>query len=487
MKKYLTLAGCIMLLQSFGQRASDNWDLRHCIEHAIQFNISIQQADVQARIAALQAKQAKYNIYPSLNGNAGTGVRFGRSIDPTTNTFSTQQFLYQNFGVNAGFQLYNQGRLKYARQAAEFNAQAALADVERAKNDIAFNVATYYLQVLSAKEQIKIAQIQIALTQNQVDITKKRVDAGALPELNNAEMEAQLALDSSNYYTADGNYQQSLLALRALLNLDADALFGIETPSVDKIPLEPLADLQPEMVYQSALEMQPLQKVNQLRIKAAQKDVLANKALMYPTITLGGNLSTNFSNSFKKVTGATFLGYTPITGAEDIINVSNVTYYVQSPVYKISQGSRSFGGLWEGWANQLSNNFGQNIGLNISIPIFNGFQAKTTYRQSQLNLKMYELTKQQGDQTLRQNVYTAYANALTALQKFNAGAKTVESAQKAYDYATKRYEVGMLSSLDLLTNQNNLLRAKLQQLTNQYDYVFKMKLLEFYRGKGLKL
>jgi outer membrane protein len=227
--------------------------------------------------------------------------------------------------------------------------------------------------------------------------------------------------------------------------------------------------------------------VNQLRIKAAQKDVLANKALMYPTITLGGNLSTNFSNSFKKVTGATFLGYTPITGAEDIINVSNVTYYVQSPVYKINQGSRSFGGLWEGWANQLSNNFGQNIGLNISIPIFNGFQAKTSYRQSQLNLKMYELTRQQGDQTLRQNVYTAYANALTALQKFNAGAKTVESAQKAYDYASKRYEVGMLSSLDLLTNQNNLLRAKLQQLTNQYDYVFKMKLLEFYRGKGLKL
>ncbi|NCI45420.1 TolC family protein [Sediminibacterium soli] len=487
MKKFLTLVGCTMLLQSYGQRPSDDWDLRHCIEHAIQFNISIQQADVQARIAALQAKQAKYNSYPNVNGNSSTGVRFGRSIDPTTNTFSTQQFLYQNFGINAGFQLYNQGRLKYVKQAAEFNAQAALADVERAKNDIAFNVATYYLQVLSAKEQIKISEVQLALTQNQVDITRKRVDAGALPELNYAEMEAQLALDSSNYYTAKGNYQQSLLALRALLNLDTEVLFGIATPPVDQIPLEPLSELQPDAVYQSALTLQPAQKVNELRIKAAQKDVRAAKALMYPTVTVGGNLSTNFSNSFKRISGATFLGYTPITGAENIVNISNVTYYIQSPVYKVTQSSRDFGSLWDGWSNQLSNNFGQNVGLSISVPIFNNFQARTGYRQSQLNLKYSELTKKQGDQTLRQNVYTAYANALTALQKFNAGAKTVESAQKAYDYASKRYEVGMLSSLDLLTNQNNLLRAKLQQLTNQYDYVFKMKLLEFYKGKGLKL
>jgi outer membrane protein len=151
------------------------------------------------------------------------------------------------------------------------------------------------------------------------------------------------------------------------------------------------------------------------------------------------------------------------------------------------QVSRGFGDIWHGCSNQLSNNFGQNVGLSLSVPIFNNFQGRTAYRESKLNLKYAELTKQQSDQTLRQNIYTAYSNAVTALQKFNAGRKTVESAQKAYDYAVKRYEVGLLSSLDLITNQNNLLKAKLQQLTNQYDYVFKMKLLEFYKGKGLKL
>lgn len=487
MRKFLTLICCVVISQAFAQRASDRWDLRHCIEHALQFNISIKQADIQARIAALQAKQAKYNIYPSINGSSSTGVRFGRSIDPTTNTFATSQFLYQNFGLNAGFQLYNFGRLKNSELVANFNAQAALADVAKIANDISFNVATYYLQVVAAKEQITISEIQIAQTQNQYDITRKRVDAGVLPELNIAEAEAQLATDSSNYYVAKGNYEQSLLNLRGLLNLDVDVLFGIETPKVEDIPVESFADLQPEAVYTMALDYQPLQKANALRIKAAEKNILVTRAQMYPTITMGGNLSTNFSNSFKMINGASFLGYAPITGSEPIINYSSVNYYVQNPIYRFSTKSRSFGDLWNGWGDQLSNNFGQNIGVSLSVPIFNNFSAKINLQTSKLQLKSAQLQKEQGDLTLRQDIYTAYTNAVTALQKFNAGRKSVESAQKAYDFGVKRFDAQLLSSLDLITLQNNLLRAKLTQLTNQFDYVFKMKLLEFYKGKGLKL
>lgn len=486
MRKCLTLICCTILTHTFAQRASDNWDLRHCIEHAIEYNISIKQADIQARILALQAKQAKYNIYPNVNANSSTGVRFGRSIDPTTNTFSTSQFLYQNFGVNAGFQLYNYGRLKNSELVASFNAQAALADVAKAANDVSFNVATYYLQVLMAKEQINIAAVQIAQTQNTYDITRKRVDAGALPELNIAEAEAQLATDSSNYYTAKGLYEQNLLALRALLNLDVDVLFGIETPKVDSIPVLPFSELQPDLVFESAMQYQPLQKANALRIKAAEKNILVNKAQMYPTISIGGNLSTNFSNSFKRTTGVpTFLGYQPITGYEPVVTLNNVNYYIQNPIFKVSQESRGFGELWNGWSDQISNNFGQNIGVSLSIPIFNSFSAKINYATSKLQLKSAQLQKDQSDLTLRQDIYTAYTNAVTSLQKYNAGMKQVISAQKAYDYAMKRYEVGLLSSLDLITNQNNLLKAKVTQLNNQFDYVFKMKLLEFYKGRGL--
>ena len=135
----------------------------------------------------------------------------------------------------------------------------------------------------------------------------------------------------------------------------------------------------------------------------------------------------------------------------------------------------------------MDNNFGQNIGVSLSIPIYSNHQARITLQQSKLNLQSALLQKQSSDMKLKQDIYGAYTNAVTALQKYNAGKKSVESAQKAYDFAVKRFDIGLLSSLDLITNQNNLLKAKLLQLTNQYDYVFKMKLLEFYKGKGLTL
>ena len=110
MRKFIILICLICFSKTYAQRASDNWDLRHCIEHALQYNISIQQADVQARIQALLVKQSKYNLYPNLNANTGTGLRFGRSIDPTTNNFVNSQFVYQNFGVNANVQLTPAGK-----------------------------------------------------------------------------------------------------------------------------------------------------------------------------------------------------------------------------------------------------------------------------------------------------------------------------------------------------------------------------------------
>ncbi len=487
MRKLITLLCCTILLQAHAQNGSDRWNLRQCVDYAMANNISVKQADIQARISALQLKQAKLNMYPSMSGNSSTGVRFGRSIDPTTNGFATTQFLYQNFGINGGIQVYNNGRLHNTVLASEFNAKATLADVAKAANDIAFNVCTYYLQMLAAKEQISISEVQVSQSVTQYDITQKRVDAGVLSELSLAEIEAQMANDSASYAAARTNYEQSLINLRGLLNLDPDVVLGLETPPADQIPLETLADLQPQTVFQLAIANQPQQKANEFRIKAAQKNILVAKAALDPTRNLGANLSTNFSNSFKYVSGATFLGYNPVTGAEPIVNVSNVNYYVQTPVYKPSQSSRSFNDLWQGWSKQLDNNFGQNVGISLSVPIFSNGQNKMAYQQSKLQLKTAELQKTQSDLKLKQDIYMAYSNATAALQKFNFGKKTVESAQKAYDFALKRYEVGLLGSLELITNQNNLLKAKLQQLANQYDYVFKMKLLEFYKGTGLKL
>ena len=478
---------CLLAVTFVKAQTSEIWDLKQCIDYAVAHNISIKQADVSARIAQLQADQAKYNLLPNVSANTGTGMRFGRSIDPTTNSFATTQFLFQNFGVNVGMQLYNYGRLKNTEQAAIFSAKAALQDVERAAYDISMNVATFYLQILAAREQTNITKVQISQSLAQLDITRKRVEAGVLPELSLAEIEAQLASDSSNYFNALASEQQNLLNMKGLLNLDPATPFNVVTPPVDKIPLESFADLQPELVYQTGLANQPQQKVNAYRLQAAQKNVLVSKALAYPTLTIGGNINTNFSNAVKYVSGFTFGGYNPVTGLEPIVNIGANNYFVQSPIYKPVQTTRSFGQMWNGWGPQLDRNLGQNLVLNLSIPIFNNYQAKTSVKQSQFNVKQAELQREAADLKLKQDIYLAYTNAVTSLQRYNASKKSVETAQKAYDYSLKRYEIGLLGSLDLITNQNSLLRAKLQLLSNQFDYVFRMKLLELYKGQGIKL
>ncbi|MEI7588939.1 MAG: TolC family protein [Chitinophagia bacterium] len=422
------------------------WDLKSCVEYAIQHNISVQQADVSARLAKLQAELASSNRLPTINGSTGMGMRFGRSIDPTTNGFSNTQFLYNNFGLNGGVQLYNAGKLKNNAEATSLSWFASEADKLTIANDISLNVATYYLQILSAIEQTEITKIQIQQTKEQLAATAKRVEVGLLPELNLLELETQLANDSSSYITAISNVQQSKLNMMALLNLDAAKPFEIVTQAVDQIKLQTFADLQPDYVFNVASQNMPNVKAATLRVKAAEKNSLAAKASFYPTLSFGYNLTSNFSNQ-----------------------------------------SKNWGTVWNGWNNQVSNNFGQNVGLQMSIPIFNGNQSKINYQQSKLNLSNVILQADNTHLKLKQDIYSAYTNAIVSFNKLNAAQKALNSSEKTYQFATKRYELGLLGTIELLNNQNNYLKAKVNFKTAQYEYVFRIKLLEFYKGEALTL
>jgi outer membrane protein len=221
----------------------------------------------------------------------------------------------------------------------------------------------------------------------------------------------------------------------------------------------------------------PQQKVNQLKIQAAQKSVQVAKAGMYPTISAFGGLSTSYVN-IKIPQTAPDGTYKP-TGA--IVNIGGSDYNVVVPNF-ISVGERTIP-----IGTQFKNNFAQNIGIGLSVPIFNGKNARTAWERSKLNVQELQLEKEKGDMQLKQDIYKAYNDAMAALQKFNADKKSVLTQEKVYDFAGKRYAVNMLSTYDLITSQNNLQSARVQALYSQYDYVFKMKLLEFYKGQGLKL
>jgi outer membrane protein len=470
--KILTLI--TLLIATCPAKAQQKWGLLQCIEYAMANNISIKQVDLQSKIAELTLKQSKYGQLPNLNFSGGPAFSNGRNQDPTTFSLITQSYLSANMQLQSSADIFNWFSKKNTIAANDWELQAAKANTDKLKNDIALTVANLYLQILLAKEQEKIAGIQLQQSQAQLSNTRKLVDAGNLPELNAANLEAQVAIDSSNVITAKGNVIQNILSIKAYMAVDAATPFEIETPAAEKIFVEKLADLQPETVYALAIANMPQQKFNEFKLKAAQKTSEAVKGSMYPTLSMYGGLGSRYNNRATEITGVTFLNDTI---GKVVVGGTPYNVFAPFPAYTSQK---------QGFFSQINQNFNQTVGLTVSVPIFNGLAARTNYQKSKISIRNQELQKELDNQTLKQDIYKAYNASMVALEKLNAGKKSLEAAERTFYFAQKRYDVGMMGTFELITNQNNLFTAKLQNALNQFDYVFKMKVLEFYKGQGLK-
>ena len=241
-------------------QAQEKWSLQQCVQYALDSNISIKQNEIQAQVAGITYKQSKLSQIPTANLSNNEGYRFGKSQNPSTGILENQNFFQIGLNLQSSVSVFNWFSKKNTILANEWSLQAAKAATDKLKNDIALTVANSYLQVLLAREQEKIADVQVKQSTSQLEIVNKQVKAGALPELNAVELEAQLANDSANLITATGNVTQAKYVLKAYMNIDAGMPFEIEEPPADQIPLEPIADLQPENVYALALANLPQQK-----------------------------------------------------------------------------------------------------------------------------------------------------------------------------------------------------------------------------------
>jgi outer membrane protein len=476
-KKKLLLFLAISVFLTYTAAGQDKWDLKRCVEYAVTNNISVKQADVQARLAKLTLDQGRLSQIPNLTAGVSAGINSGRFQNPTTYVLETQTTFQSGLSLQSNVTVFNGFYLQRTIDAARYAWQALLANTELLKNNTTLTVANAYLTVLLADQTAQAALLQLKLSQNQLELTRKQVVAGTLPELNAAELESQVAQDSSNYITDKGVAVQDILQLKAYMDLDAATPFEVDTPPVDQIPIEQLANLQPDAVYALALTNQPQQKMDALQIQSYQQLVRATKGAMYPVVSLYGSLSSYYLNTPGEA--AVIYGSSVDTVGHVVGSGTPVTSPV--PLYKIVETKAP------GYFTQLNNYFAQQVGVNVSIPILNGGILRTNYAKSKLNLRNQELQREQDNLTLKNNIYQAYQLAVSALEKFEAQKVTLAQTQKSFDYAQKRYNVGMSNTIDLLTNQNNYFNAKVTLLYDQYDYVFKMKVLEYYKGMGIRL
>lgn len=467
----------ILLVLSATGTAQQKWNLQTIVDYAMANNINVKLSDVQAKVAAINYRQSKLSQYPSASFTLNGALNSGSNQDPTTFSRITQTYLSSGLQLQSSADIFNFYSKKNTIASYNWELMAAQAATDKTKNDIALTAANAYLQVLLDKAQENITAVQIKQTLAQLSDTRKKVDAGTLPELNATQLEAQLALDSINYLTAKGNTTLAILGLKAYMNIDAGAPFEVDMPPVDMIPVEPIASLQPDYVYNLAVKNQPQQRYDEFKIKAAVKNVAVAKAALYPTLSAFGSLGSSYNNQAQSVISSTVIN--PPIGTV-VVGGTNYQVFSNQQIKDYTYGKT-------GLPKQLTDNFRQSIGLSISVPIFNGGSLRSNYERSKLTINTLQLQKEQDDQTLKQNIYQAYNSALIAYEKFNAGKKSVDINEINLGYAQKRFDVGMLGTYDLITTQNNLLRAKLEYVQNQFDYVFKMKVLEFYKGEGIKL
>jgi outer membrane protein len=462
---------------SYAQTADmDNvWSLQRCVQYALDHNISIKQDSLNARLARYTLLQSRLSQLPVLSASGSYGESFGRSINPTTNQFADASYNFSGFSGNGNLLLFGWMQVRNTIARNRYLLEAGLADLDQLRDDISVNVANGFLTALLAKEQINVSANQVKLTKAQLDQTRAFAEAGRLPELNVAQLESQLATDSANLINSIANYNSAVLDLKTLLNLDFSTPFSIQVPEVTPSEELMVSMMQPEEVYKKARTHFGSIRGSELRVSAAEKGLAAAKGNLYPQLTLSYQVGTNWASNY--------FNYTPtneVTGLTPIGITGHSFDTVYQPVFKVLTPSVPFG-------TQISNNVRHTVFLGLNIPIFNSWQGQYAVRQARINLAQQQLSEYNAELTLKQNVYKAHNNALNSIQKYHAAKRAYDAAARALDFARKRYDLGLTSTVDLLVTQNQEFNAASNLISAKYDLIFKLKVIDYYLGKELKL
>ncbi len=478
MRRIFFVALFSLLIVSHSSTAQDTWTLQRAVEYAVDHNISIQQNVLNARLAKLTLQQSRLSQLPNVNASGSYGRSFGRSVDPTTNQFvDGNSYDFMSISGTADVLLFGWFQRRNNINSNKYSLDAAKADLDQLKDDISLNVATGYLRALLAKEQIRVAEKQVSLSEAQLGQTRRFAEAGRLPELNVAQLEAQLASDSANLISAISEYTSSILDIKALLNFELATPFELSIPDAVISELYSISSLMPEEVYAQAANHFGSIRGSQFRLQAAQKRLWASKGALLPQFTAGAQLGSNWASTYKEITGVNISGGRP---SGSYVPVLDTIIPVYEPTYTYATRNIPLG-------KQLDNNFRQTITLNVNVPLFNGYQAQTAVKQAKINVQQQELNKYQAELKLKQDVYKACNEARNSVQKYYAAKRAAEAAQRAFDFAQKRYDLGLTNTVEYLTTQNTLYSAESKLASAKYDLIFKLKVIDYYQGKELKL
>jgi outer membrane protein len=422
-------------ITAFGQAQPQTWDLKTCINYAIANNIQVKKMQLDVKSSQADYEQSKWNLWPSLNA----GISQSFSNESNISGIGTSASLSGGYSLKSDMTLYNGNKLKNTILQQEMLVKSTELSVAESQNSIELAVTTAYLQVLYAREAVTIAENTLSSSQAQLSRAKVLFESGYIAESNLAQVQSQYGNDKYSLVTAQNSLNQQILALKQLLELDITQTLDIYFPDIDDTDVLKILPAKEE-VYHTALSFMPEVANSKLNIDIANKNIAIARAGLLPSLSMSASAGTGNSTASTS-----------------------------------------------GFVTQLGNNFYQNAGLTLSIPIFNSKQVKTSIAKAQIASQTAELSKVETEKNLLQDVETAYLDAVSAQSRFQAATEQKAYASTSFTLVEEQFNLGMKNTVDLLTAKTTYLQAQQEYLQAKYTAILNYKLLDFYQQKPIEL
>ncbi|WP_026707589.1 TolC family protein [Flavobacterium frigidarium] len=450
MKKNSWIPVVLLFAFNLSSSAQDKkWTLEECVKYAIEHNISIQQTELDTQSALIDKRGALGNFLPSVNASASHSWNIGLNQNITTGLLQNQTTQFTSLNGSVGVDIYKGLQNQNTMRRAKLSLVAAQYQLTKMREDVALNVANAFLQVLFNKENLKVQHQQMSINEKQLARTQELVNAGTIPRGDLFDIKATLATDNQNIIAAENTLLISKLSLAQLLQLDDFTKFDIADNTTVEDENNILAE-DVNVIYSKAKEERTGLKIAQVNLEVAEKNVAIARGAYQPTLQGFYNFNTR-------------VAYADIPARDASGNFSG------------TQSAPAF-------FSQFNDNKGQSYGLQLSIPIFNGFSAKNNVARSKISLEKSRIALEQESLDLQRNVYTAFTDAKGALKSYESAISALEAREQSYNYAKEKFDVGLMNSFDLNQSQTLFSNAQSELLRSKYDYIFKIKILEFYFG-----
>ena len=430
------------------QEQTAPWSLEACINYAYANNLQLKQKMEEQEARKVELHTSKHSWLPAVNANMGQSFQFGRSTSKS-GVIVDQNAANTTFNINLDMPIFDGFKIPNDIAARKLDLQAAIESLNKAKEDLAVNIASYYLQVLYNKELQRVAQLQVDLDREQVNKTEAMVNAGKVPLSQLYDIKAQLARDEVTLTEATNNVQLALLDLAQSLELErSDRSFDVVTPQITDAVAENMSSiLPPETIFDQAVTFKPQIKEQEYLLESQKRMLKVAQAGYYPKLNFGASYSNGY--------------YHTSMGGE-------------------FADTRSFG-------DQLKQNGQKIVGFSLSIPLFNRFQVRNSVRSARIGINNQQLLLENSKKTLYKEIQQAYYNAAAAQEKYTASDKSVASSREAFSYAQARYEAGKSTVFEFNEAKTKYAQSLAEQAQAKFDFIFRAKILDFYRGTPLKL